>query len=116
MAEVIYEQDVIILELDAAYESLEAHTLQAMGALLLEEIGRTETPRIVLDMTHTRFIDSMFIETVFRAWKRIQERHGAMAICCLNEMCEEVLKIAKLNDIWAICPSREEAIRVVRTG
>ena len=67
-------------------------------------------------MTHTRFIDSMFIETVFRAWKRIQELHGAMAICCANEMCAEVLKTTKLDEIWSICPSREEAIRVVRTG
>ena len=116
MAQVIYEQGVIVLELDAAYESLEAQTLQAMGELLLEEIGRAETPRVVLDMTQTRFIDSMFIETVFRAWKRIQELHGAMAICCANVMCEEVLKIAKLNAIWAICPSREEAIQVVRTN
>ena len=72
------------------------------------------SPRLVLDMTKTRYIDSMFIETVFRAWKRIQERKGTMALCCPNEMCAQVLTITNLNRLWPVCATRAEAIRVAK--
>jgi anti-anti-sigma factor len=114
MAQVIHQQDVTIVELDASYESIALDPLEQLGDLLFGEIAAMSPPRLVLDMTNTRYIDSMFIETVFRAWKRIQERKGKMALCCANEMCAQVLTITNLNKLWPVCATREEAIRVAR--
>lgn len=114
MAKVLHEQDVIIVELDPGYDSVEIEPLQKLAELLLGEVARAERPRLVLDMAHTRYIDSMFIETVFRVWKRVKERRGAMALCQLNEVCTEILRITRLDDIWPICRTRAEAVQMVK--
>jgi anti-anti-sigma factor len=114
MSQIIHEQDVTVVELDESYESIALDPLERLGELLFGEIAAMSPPRLVLDMTKTRYIDSMFIETVFRAWKRIQERKGKMALCCPNDMCAQVLTITNLNKLWPVCASRAEAVRVAR--
>src|SRR5207302_10687825 len=106
MTQVIHAEEVTIVELDESYESIAVDPLEKLSELLLGEIAAMSPPRLVLDMTKTRYIDSMFIETVFRAWKRIQERKGKMALCCPNEMCAQVLTITNLNKLWPVCGTR----------
>lgn len=115
MAQVIHQNDVTIVELDPSYDSVAHEPLERLGELLFHEVAALSPPRLVLDMTRTQYIDSMFIETVFRVWKRVQERKGKMALCCPNEMCAEVLTITNLNKLWPVCGTRDDAIRVTRT-
>lgn len=114
MAQVIRQRDVTIIELDDMYESVVLDSLEQLADLLFGEIAAMSPPRLVLDLSQTRYIDSMFIETVFMAWKRIQERQGKMALCCPNELCAQVLTITNLNKLWPVCATREEAIGVAR--
>jgi anti-anti-sigma factor len=114
MAKIIHQQGVIIVELDPSYDSVEIEPLLRLGELLLAEISRVDSPRMVLDLAQTRYIDSMFIETVFRVWKRIKERNGSMALCHANQVCSEVLRVTKLTEIWPLCTTREDAIWTVK--
>jgi anti-sigma B factor antagonist len=114
MAKILHEQGVIIVELEPSYDSVEFEPLQKLSELLLGEVSRVERPLLVLDMAQTRYIDSMFIETVFRVWKRVKERRGAMALCCANDVCTEIVRITRLDDIWPIFRTRAEAIALVK--
>ncbi len=116
MTEVIEDADVVIFELGSKYDSLDMDELRRLGGLLLDKAEEVETPRIVIDLTQTRYFGSIFISTLFRTWKRVREKHGAMAICGVNPFCMEVLELNNLPTIWTIVPTREEAIQAVKNS
>lgn len=114
MTKVVQESGVTIFVLGPKYDSLDMDELDRLGGLLLDMVEQSDQPpRFVIDLKDTRYVGSMFIEKLFRAWKRLQENGGAMALCCLNDFCLEVLEITNLTRIWTICKTREEAIRSV---
>jgi len=116
MIDIVQENDVSLVAFrpnegaldDAAAEEIAGPLLQAAGA---------GPPRLVLDLGNVKFFGSSFIELMFRVWKRLKERGGAMVLCCLHPYCAEVLKVTKLDTLWPSCPTREEAAaRVAQAG
>lgn len=116
MPSVIQEGNVTVVELDPAYDSLDESSVLQLSDVLLNTIDQTTTPRVVLDMSRTAFIGSRLIGVLVRAWKRVRERHGAMAFCGLRPECLEVLKVVHLDTLWPIFPSRGDAMASVANG
>jgi len=110
MSRVTEFQGVTVIELGPKYDSLDERALEDFGEVLLVEATYADPPRLVLDLTETSLIGSRFIELLIQAWKRLTQRAGNMALCCLQPFCEEVLRTAQLDSIWAIYPTRDEAL------
>jgi anti-anti-sigma factor len=110
MASIDKQQNVTVVSLDAEYDSLDEATIEAFAQELLGTAGSIDPPRMVLDFSNTTFLGSRFIEIVVRAWKRLCERKGEMALCNLDPFCAEVLDRTHLNKLWRFFPSREEAV------
>lgn len=110
MASVTLHDGVTIVEFGPRYESLDDGALTEVGGILLGEAYHAAPPWVLLDLSQTSFIGSRFIELMVRAWKRLQDRGGKMAICGLQPFCAEVLRTTKLDTIWSITATREEGI------
>jgi anti-anti-sigma factor len=110
MTSLIREQDVTVLQLDASYASLDEEALEDLGEALLAEAAYAEPPRLLLDLSRTQFIGSRFIELLVRAWKRVRTRGGSMALCGVQPLCAEVLRVARLDTLWTSYATRGEAI------
>jgi anti-anti-sigma factor len=110
MASIEKQQNVTVVSLDSEYDSLDEATIEAFAQELLNTAGSIDPPRMVLDFSNTTFLGSRFIEVVVRAWKRVCERKGEMALCNLDPFCAEVLDRTHLNRLWRFFPSREEAV------
>lgn len=113
MTKVLREQDVTVVELDAEYDSFDMARLQQVHDLLVALAQTVMPPWLVLDLSQTRFIGSAFLEMIFRAWKRLQERRGRFALCCLHPYCAEVLKATRLDQLWPSYATREQAVRAL---
>jgi anti-anti-sigma factor len=109
MVRVIRENGVTILCTGPSYAALEYQVLQELGEVLLSEATHATPPRLILDMSETSYVGSSFIEILVRAWKRIQNRHGMMALCTLHPFCHEVISVSRLDTIWPIYANRAEA-------
>ncbi len=72
-----------------------------------------ECRHVVIDFCHTDYFGSSALGLFVRLWKRARERGGRMALCNLSEHEIEVLKVVRLNELWAICDSLEDAKSVV---
>ncbi len=110
MVRVIHQEGVTVVLTGTSYTGLQLDALDALGKVLLAEADKTTPPRFVIDMSETTFISSSFIETLVRAWKRIKNRHGTMALCGVQPLCQEVLRVAHLDTIWPIYDTRSEAV------
>jgi len=109
MLGVIRQGDVTIIELGPSYESLDEDTLEEIGGLLLTEATVADPPRVVLDLSRTTYLGSTFIELLVRAWKRLRERGGTLVLCGLQPYCQEVLQISRLDTLFEILPTRDQA-------
>ena len=114
MAKVSKQEGITVVEVDAQYDSLDVATLNEFGTELLAAVSQAEPPQVLLDLRRTTFIGSSFLGLLIRAWKRLRDRHGALALCQVNDVCGEVLKASKLDMIWQVFPDRESAIRQLR--
>jgi len=110
MVSVTREHDVTILQLDASYASLDDKPLEELGEVLLSEASFAVPPRLLLDMSPTLFIGSRFIELLVRAWKRIRTRDGSLALCGVQQLCGDVLRVSRLDTLWPEYPTRSEAV------
>jgi anti-sigma B factor antagonist len=116
MLHVTRENAVTIVALGPEYDSLDEATIGDLERTLLAAMAAADPPRMVLDLANTRFLGSRFIEVVVRAWKRLRDRRGELALCNLNPFCYDVLERTQLNRLWRVYPSRGEAVAALCDG
>jgi len=110
MIEVTRQRGVTLVVLGESYSSLDESTLDEAGGVLLSTAAAVDPPRLVLDMSSTDYIGSAFIELLVRAWKRLTERGGTMAVCGLRPFCAEVLRVSRVDSLWETFPTANEAL------
>ena len=115
MAKVYKQEGITIVEVDAEYDSLDVAKLNEFGDQLLSAVAGAEPPKVLLDMRRTTFIGSNFLGLLIRAWKRLRDRKGELALCQVNDVCGDVLRASKLDMIWQVFPDRDRAVAQLRS-
>ena len=90
-------------------------SLRKFGEALLTEAERADPPRLVVDLSQTEYIGSDFLELLVRAWRRLKDRDGIMALCDMRPFCLEVLENTRLSSLWPAYATREEAVAALKT-
>ncbi len=116
MTRIAEASGVATFHLARTYDALHGDELQLLEKAILEKIAASSEPRLILDFSETNYISSSFVEAVMRGWKKLQEKNGRMALCCLNSNCATVLKVCRLDRIWNLCDSHAQADKVVRAA
>ena len=105
------EDGVTVVTLGPEFESIDETLMDDLREFLLDVSASAAPPRFLLDLSHTQFFGSSFIELLFRIWNRMNSQEGGrFAICGLTSYCREVLEITHLDQLWSICPTKEEAL------
>ena len=108
MIDVVRQNDFALVTLRPKDGMLDDAAVEHLAGSFLG-VAAADPPRMALDLSEVRFFGSSFIELVFRVWKRLKERGGAMVLCCLHPYCAEVLRVTKLDTLWPSCSTHEEA-------
>lgn len=69
--------------------------------------------RIVLDLTTVDFIDSTGLGMVVSTLKSLG-KDGVMAICCLSDIVKSLFTLTRMNRLFEIFPTVDEAVAKVR--
>ena len=106
--------DVTCIILGAEFQTLDEGRLDSIRGQLLEASSKASPPKVVIDLSHTTFFGSSFIEVLFRMWNRQNAApNGKFAIAGLSAYCREVLEITHLDRLWKLYPTLDEAVREV---
>lgn len=116
--EVGVECGVTVVALGPGFQSLDEQVLDSgLRDSLLEIADEAHPPLVVLDVSHTTFFGSSFIEIVFRMWNRLRGQPGGnLALCSVTPYCREVLQVAHLDTLWRMYPTRAEAVAALSSG
>jgi len=109
---------VTVIELGPGYQIVDEQLLETgIEESLVDLVAEANPPLVVLDLAHTRFFGSSFIEVLFRLWTAVQGRPGgSFALCGLTPHCLDVLKITHLDTLWKLFPTRADAVRALQAA
>lgn len=105
---------VTIAEFTERCTLIEDALLEDLNDQLLIVAQAADPPWVVLDLSHTQFFGSGFIEVLLRVWRELQKRPECKLILCgLQTYCKEVLQITHLDRLWPLTPTRDEALALL---
>lgn len=102
-----------VVHLGSAYNSLNESTVESVERFLLNCADQPATKNLVVDLSHTQYFGSRFIEALFRTHNRMKRKAGKFALSGLLPYPEEVVRISKLDTIWPLYVNAAEAVRAL---
>jgi len=79
---------------------------EQLGALVAQAI----VPKLVIDFANVAHMSSSALGMLITLHKRVREKKGELRLCCIGPSIYEVFVITRLNEIFHISPSREQAL------
>jgi anti-sigma B factor antagonist len=96
--------------------SLDNAYLAERRTALVDAIRQTSDSAVVVDFSRVGYFGSLLLDTLCVVWKQARERSGTMALCSLSDVSKEILNKSRLNSLWPVFSSRQEAIDAVRNA
>jgi anti-anti-sigma factor len=98
---------VIIMQLPEELNVKEVQAfMQEMGPLL-----ESNRPRIVLECSQVRSMDSAGVEMLLRCLEEVLKRDGDLKLAALSAEAEVILEIMRVARVFETFPTSEEAAR-----
>jgi len=104
------DKDVLIIKADGGINS--DNVEQFVGELngLIDSGIR----KLIVDCSRLNYISSDGIGTIFRLHKRLAEKGGDVKLAALNHVVARILELTRLNAVFHIHPTVDEARRAFR--
>lgn len=112
--EIAQQGDTIILTPQTDMGELNADQIISGMKRVLALLNNSSIKNIVLDFHKSGYYGSTALGFFVRLWRTVSQRKGHMAFCHLSEIEKDILKVMKLDSLWDICISREDALQTVR--
>jgi anti-anti-sigma regulatory factor len=102
--------EVTVVTFGADYVFIYEHTVDQVQ-FLLDLMGETEPPLVVINLGHTKHCGSAFLGFLLRLSSRVSGRDGGrFAVSNLLPFCKTVVETTKMNLVWELFETQEEAI------
>ena len=113
--QIVQQDGVTVVVFGPEFEKISEDRIATVSEVLLEA-AEADPPRVVLDLSATKFFSSSFIEVVFRLWSRLQARQNSrFGLAGVDRYCAEILQVTNLDHLWTTYPSRADALRGVNS-
>jgi anti-anti-sigma factor len=83
------------------------------GREILERLAAADARNVVVDCSEMTYYGSAALGFFVRVWKRLRMLGGHMAFCNISPDERHILKVTRLDTLWGVCGSREEALEAV---
>jgi len=84
--------------------------------VLLSQIEDRQLKGLVVDFCQTPEFGSGMLEVIMRLWRKTGSQPDGVALCNLSEMGRKIFRVTRLDSLWGIHPSREEATHAARVA
>ena len=72
--------------------------------------------RIVVDLSELPYFGSMLLDFLVVLWRRVARRDGRLILYKPSAVGREVVSAARLDQLWPVAQTREEAFELARTA
>lgn len=100
------KNDVKVLALQGHLDTNTSPDLESTINALIESGAQ----KLLIDFAELEYISSAGLRILLATAKKLKATDGALKICCLNEMVQEVFDISGFSTILAVSASEDEAL------
>jgi anti-sigma B factor antagonist len=104
---------VVVLRFDRGRIRDERELLKALHDLCLFAEPKTDL-RMVLDMSNIEYLSSAGLGALVGLLKKIRTNKGALKLCCMHSQIYELFEVMRLEKIFEICGTQDEALQSLR--
>ncbi len=107
-----FEQDehTLVLTPTRNLSELELVSIDDTVHDVLQTFDANGVLNLVFDFGGTEYYGSTALGMFITLWKRVHESGGRMVFCNLSAHEQATLELTHLDQLWAICHSREDAL------
>jgi anti-anti-sigma factor len=91
---------------------LDFEEIEASGKDVFGLMSQRAVRNAIVDFHRTDFCGSTALSFLIRLWKQVRNRNGRLVLCNLSDHEKEILRITKLDGMWPICSSLDEALQL----
>ena len=74
-----------------------------------EQVDSPTTEQVIIDLGEIPYFGSTVLEWMAQLWKRVKSKGGRLAVVRPSEIGREVLAAARLERLWGIFETRDQA-------
>jgi anti-sigma B factor antagonist len=89
---------------------LDEASIQAIGEEILRHVEASPGPRILIDFTHVDHLSSAALGTLITVNNKVRQKDGQLRLCNIDPQIYEVFVITKLNKLFQIHKSAQDAM------
>ena len=90
---------------------IDLSTSPELRKVLLHECRELKVPRVLLNLTSVRYVDSSGVATLLEGLKASRDLKSRFIMCGLNAKVTQVLQLSKLLNVFEICENEEQALK-----
>jgi len=79
----------------------------------LEKLLDSQAPKVIIDLLKVDYVDSSGLATFVELYQKMKRYGAKFSLFNLSESVQSVFEIAKLNSIFLIAKTEEEALRLI---
>ncbi|MHC4552328.1 MAG: STAS domain-containing protein [Planctomycetota bacterium] len=104
-----YHGTIVITTLEDE-KILDESQLEGLEGSFLPLIEQNPGIQLIIDFTNVKFLTSSVLGLLIRVSKKVYETEGTLRLCSINAKIQEVFKITRLDKIFEIFNSFEDAM------
>jgi anti-sigma B factor antagonist len=108
------EGESLILTPQADLHELDYQEIEAEEQEILAFLDSTPVRNVVVDFRKTDFFGSSALGFFLKLWRKVRESGGHMAFCNVSDHEQELFRLTRLDRLWPVWPTCEEAMAAVR--
>ena len=106
---IAYNADVVVITF-ADEKILDEIEIRAVEESINSVVKQKPSIKLVLDFCNVQFLSSSVLGTLIRLSKRVYEGKGQLRFCCINPKIYEIFTITRLDKVFDISESLDEAM------
>jgi len=83
--------------------------IETIGNEVIAALEEITTPKVLMDIAALEYVGSAMVALVVRVGKAVRDQGGKMVVVNKHEQVFEVFRLARLESLWPIVGSEEEA-------
>jgi anti-anti-sigma factor len=113
--ELEWKGETLVLTPQINWGELAFQAMEPGATEILERLTNTVTKYVVLDCCRTDYFGTSVLSYCLKLWEKVKNQGGQLVFCNVSDHEKEILQFMKLDSLWTICGSREEAMQAVCT-
>jgi anti-anti-sigma factor len=92
---------------------LAAYNVTTESESLVEQLEQSQYVGVVFDLQSAEYFGTYMLELMHAVWRHVRAGGGNMVLCNASDIGKEILRSSRLDTLWPICTTREEALQAL---